>query len=104
MKIMKELLQENGVDLEEIRKEFFASGDDCEKSIKDSRSYIVIMCKRKKKSMWDFVRDEMTDIEKDEGFTEYQKAMTKTSLLLAWEYLEKNDEQLCFDIHRNALN
>lgn len=92
--MLKDLMLKNGTDLEQIRNLFFASGDNCTESIKTSKAYIVAMCNRQKKSIWDFVKDKQSEIDNDRDYTEYQKMMTKASLLLALEELERNNKQL----------
>ena len=97
---MKDLMLKNGTDLEQIRKDFFASGDDCNGSIQSSKMFIVEMCNVEKKSIWDFIRDHQSKIDNDKDFTDYQKMMCKASLLLAWEELERDDEELCIELHK----
>lgn len=99
---MKDLMLKNGTDLDKIRKDFFASGDNCSGSIENSKTYIIAACKSKKKSIWDFVRDEKTEIDNDKDCTQYQKMMAKASLLLAWEELERDNEELCFELQKFA--
>jgi len=103
MEVMKDIMSKNGIDLDQIRKSFYeVGGDNCDDSIKKSKAYIIIMCSRQKKTMWDFVRDEMAEVNSDKDYSDYQKTMANSALLLAWEDLEKNDEELCSDIHHNA--
>ena len=99
---MKDLMLKNGTDLEQIRKYFFASGDNCTDSIKSSKAYIIAMCNSAKKSIWDLVRDEQVEIDNDKDYTDYQKMMTKASLLLAWEELERDNEEICFELQKFA--
>lgn len=95
-------MRQAGIDMEQIRKDFFASGDDCVQSIKTSRAYIIVCCTKQKKTIWDFVRDQMYSINADTGLSGYQKSMSMASLLPAWEDIEKNDEQIALELHRNA--
>ena len=102
MEAMKNIMLKNGIDLEQMRKEFFASGDDCNGSIKSSKLFIINMCKATYQSIWNVVSEQQTQIDNDKNFTEYQKRMSKTSLLLAWEELERDEQELCLELHTNS--
>ncbi len=105
MKVMKDIMLQNGIDLDKIRTDFFASekrGDNCKESIKGSKMFIVSMCKSKEISIWDCVKEEQKDLDNDTSFTEYQKMMAKASLLLAWEELERDEHDLCLELHANS--
>jgi hypothetical protein len=100
MESMKDIMLKNGIDLETIRKEFYASCDDCIGSINTSKGYIVVMCHRNKLSIWDLVKHDLDRIDNDDDFTDYQKEMTKASLLLAWEDLEKDNAAVSIKINK----
>lgn len=105
MEIMKNIMLKNGINLEEITEFFYKynSKENAQESIKASRAYILIMCNKQRKRIWDVVQETMTEDYANKEFSENQKTMAKASLLLAWEDLEKNDEQLCLEIQKNAL-
>lgn len=102
MDTIKKILSNAGIDLELIKKDFFSSGDNCEESIKNSKDFIIAMCMADKKTIWDVVSEQQKEIDSDKDFTDYQKAMVKASLLLAWEELERDEEQLCLDIYNQS--
>jgi len=102
MKIMKDLMLQNGTDIDEIRKIFFASGDDCIGSIFESKKYIIGICRNDKLSIWDVVRNQHVEIDNDKDFSAHQKMMVKASMLLAWEELERDNEELCLQIHEES--
>jgi len=87
-------MDSNGTNLDEIREDFFATGDKCKESIRDSKAFIVVMCSKSKTSVADFVAEQGEEIDNDTNFTNYQKGMIKASMLLAWEELEKEDLNL----------
>lgn len=92
----------NGTDLNKIRKYFFSEGGSCLESIEASKSFIVAECNITKKSIWDVVEDNGIGIDSDKDLSDYQKNMLKSSLLLAWEELERDHEEVCFEIQDNS--
>lgn len=76
MDIMKNIMLKNGINIEQMRKSFYDSGDDCDASIRNSKTFIIKACELTKKDIWDVVKDAMADVEKDESFSDYQKIMT----------------------------
>lgn len=99
MEVIKNFLLQNGIDLNKARKDFFNSGDKCTESIGNSKNLIKTICQMEKKSIWDFVKEQLLKIDKDVDCTEYQKVMMKASLIFAWEELERDEEQLCVELN-----
>lgn len=103
--IMKDMMFKLGIDLEEIRKDFFENGGRCHESIISSKNYIETVCRTDRKSIWDVVKETMEEIESDADNSVYQKNMFKASLLLAWEDMEKNNMDLVMELrNENIVN
>lgn len=102
MRIIKEFMLKNGIDLNEIKKVFFKSGENCIDSINASKSLIILLCNFEQKDIWDIVKNYSLEIDTDDNFSDYQKTIMKASLLLAWEELEEKEEELCLQIYNNS--
>ncbi len=104
MKVLNDLMKKNGVDLIKIRNLFFSTGDNCQESIEDSKKYIISMCELSSKSIFDLVYQQSIEIENDKELSDYQKNMFKSSLILAWEELERDNEKICLNIHKKSTH
>ena len=98
---IKDILSKAGINLEDIRKSYYENKGE-RSVIESNKEYIEINCKHETISIWDLVRDTMSETEQNALISAYQKEMTNASLLLAWEELERDDFKLCAELWANS--
>ena len=101
METLKDRILKNGIDLQKIKAVVYKSPH-AKEQIQTSKSYIFIQCAKKKKDIWDVIKEEIEGVKKQTGITPNLRELAIGTLYLAWEDIEKNDEQRRLEIYKNS--